>query len=156
MRTFARMGVPQKLAQQAASQLGVEVHAASMVIPPGATLYQSYLPSSKMLGGVGAIGAALASKLGESAEGSAATIPRQMGVLAVTDDELVFCKKRRIGVGCAGRIASWPRDDVSLLFEAPDQWKYPGLMLTFTDGSTATVFGEKRWGLDALAAALNG
>lgn len=149
------MGVPEKLAAQASSQLGVAVHAASMVVPPGATLYKSYVPSSKVLGGGGAIAAALASQLDDRAPGMASTVPRQMGVLAVTDNDVVFCKKRLIGVGCGAKLESWPSDDVTIAFESPDTWKFPGVLLTFADGTSCSVFGEKRWGLDALAKAAN-
>jgi hypothetical protein len=149
------MGVPEKLAQQASAQLGAAVLAASMVVPPGATLYRSYSPSSKVLGGGGAIGAAIASKVGDQASGMAGSVPRQMGVLAVTADEVVFCKKKMLGVGCGARIAAWPREDVTMTFEAPEKWSYPGVLITFTDGSVCAVFAEKRWGLDALANAVN-
>lgn len=146
------MGVPDKLAGQASEQLGEEVLAAAMVVPPGATLYNSYSPGSKAVSGGGAIAEALASKLQGSEAGMAGSVPTSQGVLALTADRLVYLKKKRLGVGVGARVCEWSRSDVSFEYEDHGKWSYPGLLITFSDGSRCAVFGERKWGLDGIAA----
>lgn len=148
------MGVPEKLAEKATERLEVEVLAAAMVVPPGATLYKAYSPSSKAIGGGGAIAAALMSKAhGSAGQGRAATVPTSQGVLAVTADHVVYLKKKLIGVGVGEKLIDWPRNEVAFVFEDNGKWKYPGLLLEFQDGSHCTVYGEKKWGLEGIAIA---
>ena len=146
------MGVPEKLTKQATERLGEPVEFATMVVPPGATLYNGYKPK----GSSSPIAGAFLSKLGDHGEGMARTFPRQMGVLGVTADRMVYFKKKLVGVGCGELIESWPRSDVAdAQFASDGKWSYPGVLVTFTDGSDVAVFGEKRWGFEQLATVLS-
>lgn len=55
------------------------------------------------------------------------------------------------GVGAGKHIAEWPINAVVLEYALAENWKYPGLLVTFEDGSTCVVFGEKKWGLGTMA-----
>lgn len=147
------MGVLEKLTKQASETLSETVLAATMVVPPGATLYKGYSPDSKALAVGGVIASAIASKLdGGGTDGTlAARVPTQMGVLAVCADRVVFCKKKTFGTGCGDPLCEWPRADVEFVAEDNGKWSYPGLLLQFSDSSTCVVFGEKRWDLHVLA-----
>lgn len=150
------MGVPDKLTEQAAERLGQPVVFATMVVPPGATLYSAFSKGASTADTVaGPIAAALASKTGDQKAGQAGTFPRQMGVLAVTGDRLVFHKKRLVGVGCGKELTSWPRSEIAgARFDANDRGSYPGVVIDFADGTNVAIFGEKRWNLAGLADAL--
>ena len=146
------MGVPEKLKTQASDRLGEPVLAAAMIVPPGATLYKAYSPDSKAVGGGGPIVEALMSKSAGGADGEAGRLPGAQGVLAVTADRVVYLKKRVLGVGVGHPVTEWPRSGVTFTFEENGKWSYPVLLVEFTDGSSCAVFGEKRWGLDGIAA----
>lgn len=145
------MGIPEKLASQASNALGESVVAAAMVVPPGATLYKSYSPKSKAMGG-GPIVAALLSKNAGAAEGDAGTVPTSQGVLALTADRAIFFKKKLLGVGVGDQLIEWPLETLTFTFEDNGNWSYPGLLIGFADRSNCVVFGEKKWGLDRIAA----
>ena len=146
------MSVPDKLAEQAAQKLGEAVLAAAMVVPPGATLYRSYTPKSKTLAIGGPIAAALASKADGAVAGQAGAVPTAQGVLALTATRAVYFKKKAMGTGVGDQLVEWPRHDLVFTYEDNGKWAYPGLLITFPDGSNCVVFGEKRWGLDRIAA----
>ena len=145
------MGIPDKLATQASKNLGETVLAAAMVVPPGATLYKAYSPSSRSLVAGGPIAAAILSKKQGAANGDAGRFPTQQGVLAVTAERVIFFKKKRLGVGVGGQLTEWPRTNITFDFEDNGKWSYPGLLIGFPDESSCVVFGEKRWGLDGIA-----
>lgn len=146
------MGVPEKLKTQASERLGEAVLAAAMIVPPGATLYKAYSPDSKAVGGGGPIVEAMMSKAAAGSDGEAAALAGAQGVLAVTANRVVYLKKRLIGVGVGKPVAEWTRSGVTFTFEENGKWSYPGLLIEFADDSNCVVFGEKRWGLDGVAA----
>ena len=83
--------------------------------------------------------------------GEAATVPTGQGVLAVTADRVVFLKKKLFGVGAGEKLIDWPCEGISFVYEDNGKWKYPGLLMQFSDGSHCTFYGEKRWGLEGIA-----
>ena len=146
------MSVSEKIRKQAHGELQEDVLGAAMVVPPGATLYRAFAPGGQTTF-TGPIVQALKSKAdGAVSTGSAAEMPTQQGVLALTPTRLYFLKKKLLGVGAGKRLADWPRDSVVLEYALTENWKYPALLLTFEDGSTCVVFGEKKWGLETLVA----
>jgi hypothetical protein len=141
-----------KLGTKAAAIIGEPVLALALVVPPGATLYKAYAPKSKGSAVAGPIFAAIASKAQGQPEGMAGRMPRQQGLLALTGSNLVFLKKKKLGGDPAEVLVQWPRSDISeMSYELGDKWNYPGLALSFSDGTACAVFGEKKWGLDQLA-----
>lgn len=149
------MGLPEKLTAYTAETLGEPVAFATMVVPPGATLYNGYMKGVTKSTVAGPIADAVASKRGDRTGGMAGEFPRQMCVLAVTDDRLVMFKKKVFGSGCGKQMASMPRSDVSSAeYDPNDQGGYPGVVLEFVDGTYLAIFGEKRWNMAGIADAL--
>ncbi|MEZ5168807.1 MAG: hypothetical protein R2695_20860 [Acidimicrobiales bacterium] len=145
------MAIPDKLKSQAEKVLGEPVIAAAMVVPPGATLYKGFSPDAKVISAGGPIVAAVLSKLADPADGEAGRIPTAQGVLVLTADRVVFCKKKLLGVGVGEQLAEWPREGISFVHHDNGKWSYPGLEITFADGSQSVVFGESKWGLDRFS-----
>jgi len=146
------MATLEKLTGQAAKILDEHVMAATMVVPPGATLYRAFSRGSP-LWSEAVIAQAIGSKLHRPTDEitMANKLPSQMGILGITAGRVFFCKKRLVGVGCRALLADWVRSDVSISHHDENRWKYPSLVLAFSDGSSCAVFGERRWQLDALA-----
>jgi len=145
--------IPDKLGRQASEQLDEAVLAAAMVVPPGATLYGSFSPNARVLGGGGPIAEAVMSKKKGAAAGDAGSVPTCQGVLAVTADRVIYFKKKMWGVGVGKQLAEWRRSAITFVHEPNGRFSYPGLLLEFADGSTCVVFGQKNWGLDRIATA---
>lgn len=150
------MGITDKLTAQAAAQLGEPVEFATMVVPPGATLYKGYAPTTSAKANASPIVAAIMSKRMDAGGGIAGGFPRQMGVLGVTADRVVYFKKKLVGTGCGELLTSWPRTDIAdAQFASDGKWSYPGVLISFVDESSVALFGEKRWGFEQLATTLS-
>ena len=65
---------------------------------------------------------------------------------------VLYLSKKAVGTAPKELITGWLRDAVTIEHHDGQGWRYPGLAIGFSDGSSSVVFGEKRWGLDEVGA----
>lgn len=133
--------------KQADQLNGENLLGATLVYPPGSSLYKvSVRKGMGMLLG-GPIGAVIQGKLeNRELEGAAATIPKQWGILALTDRRLLwFEAKPGLSIGPQPKqlLLQWPLEQIERLdYEAKGLGGYPTFAITFADGSAVAAISE--------------
>jgi hypothetical protein len=143
--------------RQAEALAGEELGGATVVYPPGSSLYKVAVGKGKAGLLAGPLGSVIAGKLeNRGLEGAAAAIPRSWGVLALTRRRLLWfdAKASLRGPQPKELLLQWPVDQIeSFTYEAQGLKKYPTFVLTFKDGSAIPLVSEKTHQPDVLARA---
>lgn len=143
--------------RQAEALGGEELGGATVVYPPGSSLFKVAVGKGKAGLIAGPLGAVLAGKLEDRGlEGAAAAIPRSWGVLALTRRRLLWFEAKASLRGPQPKelLLQWPVSEIeSLTYEAKGLKRYPTFVLTFKDGSTIPLVSEKGHQPDILAQA---
>ena len=133
--------------KQADNLGGEEVLGATLVYPPGSSLFSTALRGGKAAIAAGTLGGVLAGKLKDQGlEGTAASIPRSWGIVALTPRRLLwFEPKPGLSIGPQPKrlLLEWPIDQVELAFDEKGLGGYPTFVVTFPDASSVPLLSEK-------------
>lgn len=138
----------QRVREKQGDQLGGEtVLGATLVYPPGSALYSTALRGGKAGIVAGPLGSVIAGKASsQDAEGTAGSIPRAWGIVALTERRLLWFKAKpglSIGPQPKELLLQWPVEQIqSLAFEAKGLGGYPTFVVTFADGSSVLLLSE--------------